>query len=156
MNPKDCFLLGIVFCLSLLAIWRWRQSLARKQMLTTIKMMASSTRKDIGGQSVEQCLDILNQDTTRSLVTNNAMVLTYKRQEFFFVEGTIACLLPTKSALGYRRQEAYFLIAIGQSAVRLLSEKEHVFRLMIGSTDLAAFSIFRWSDFVDELITEKP
>jgi hypothetical protein len=39
--------------------------------------------------------------------------------------------------------------------VWLLSDQEQVFRLIAGSTDLAAFSIYRWSDFVVALMSEK-
>jgi hypothetical protein len=52
-------------------------------------------------------------------------------------------------------QKACLLIAVGQPAVRLLSEDERVFRKITGSTELAAFSIFRWPDFVDMLTAER-
>jgi hypothetical protein len=48
-----------------------------------------------------------------------------------------------------------FLVAVGQCAVRLLSEHEHVFRRFTGSADLALFSIFRWAAFADMLLAER-
>jgi hypothetical protein len=85
------------------------------------------------------------------------MVLTYKGVEFFFVDGAIASL-----ASGVQWDHWYccfekgcFLIAVGQSAVKLLSDDGQMFRLIVGSTELAVFSVFRRSAFTEMLIKER-
>ena len=76
------------------------------------------------------------------------MVLMYKGQEWYFVDGGIAYTTPGRSGWSCNTEKGFFLVAIGQSAVRLLSEQGRIFRLITGSTELAVFSIYRWSQFV--------
>jgi len=83
------------------------------------------------------------------------MVLTYKDHDFFFVDGGIVYATACTHLLSYNQEKGFFLIAIGQSAVRLLTNEEHVFRRIMGSTELALFSIFRWSAFASMLTAEK-
>jgi len=111
-------------------------------------------RIKISGQPVEYWLNILNQDTTQPILAIDTMVLMYKGQYFFFVDGGV-CYWTVDKRPSYHLQKAFFLIAVGQSAVRLLSEQEQIFQRIAGSTELAAFSIFRWSDFAYILTAEK-
>ena len=117
--------------------------------------MAEKGPSEINGQSVEHWLNILNKDAPQPLVANDTVVLMYKGREFFFVDGGIAYTVPSKYGWSYRQEEAFFLVAVGQPAVRLLSERQEVFRFRMGSAELAAFSIFRWSDFTEMLMAEK-
>ena len=137
-----------------MAVWWW-QRLARNRFLATIRTMAEPGRNVIGGQSVEHWLEILNRDTARSLVAIDTLVLMYKGREWFFVNGGIFCRIPETNRVTYRTAKACFLVAVGETAVRLLAEQERVFRRIAGSADLAAFSIFRWPDFVAMLMAEK-
>jgi hypothetical protein len=137
----------------LFAMWRWRLCFVRRRFLATIRMVAQKERSEIGGQPVEYWLNILNQDRTDPIVAICTMTLTYEGQDYYFVDGGISYVLSDKRAY-YKMMEAFVLIAIGQSAVRLLAEQERVFRRICGSEDLAAFSVYRWSDFAKMLARE--
>jgi hypothetical protein len=158
MDPEDIrgvvgLLVFLIFCLW--GILSWRRGFARKRFLAAIKAMAKGGRNEINGQPVEHWLDVLNQGTAQPLVATVTMVLTYKGHEFFFIDGGISHFVPEEGGLSCRMQEACLLIAVGPPAVRLLSEDERVFRKITGSTELAVFSIFRWSDFSYMLTAEK-
>jgi hypothetical protein len=153
MIPKYVLPVAFLLVLCLLVVWWWRQILARKRFLAAIKAMADGGRNEISGQPVEHWLDILNQDATQNIAAMDTMVLTYKGQEFFFVDALLGYVTGGKSS--YQTEKACLLIAVGQPAVRLLSEDECVFRKITGSTELAAFSIFRWSDFAYMLMAER-
>jgi hypothetical protein len=159
MDSKDIsglFWLVVFLMFCLWGILSWQRGLARKRFLAAIKTLAKGGRHEIGGQPVEHWLDILNRGTAQSLVAINTMVLTYKGHKFFFIDGGINYIAQGKwSPYYYRRQKTCLLVAVGEPAVRLLSEDERVFHKMTGSTELAAFSIFRWSEFSCMLMAEK-
>lgn len=146
--------LVVLLPLCLFAVWWWRQGRARNRLVATIKRMAESGRNEISGQPVEYWLNILNQEATYPIAATDTMVLQYKGQEFFFVDGGIIYIAPGKSAC-YSLRKVCILGSVGQSGVELLTEQSRVFRFMTGSAELAAFSIFRWSEFVDMLMIEK-
>jgi hypothetical protein len=125
-------------------------------MVATVKAMAERGRNEINGQPVEYWLNILNQDATNAIVATDTMVLTYRGQEFFFVLGGVAYWGPPSNAgCSCSLAKACFLVAVGESAVRLLSDQGQIFRLITGSAELAAYSIFRWSAFANMLTAEK-
>ena len=155
MTPKYVQLVAVLLALCTLVVWMWRQGLARKRFVATIKTMAMRGRNEINGQPVEYWLNILNQDTTQPVIAIDTMVLMYKGCEFFFVDGGLPYIAFGKGGLSRQLEKACLLIAVGQSAVRLLSEQEQVFRLITGSAELAVFSIYRWSDFTNMLMAEK-
>lgn len=49
----------------------------------------------------------------------------------------------------------FYLVAVGRSAVELLADQDRVVRRIAGSTEVAAFSIFRLSDCAAMLAEEK-
>jgi hypothetical protein len=153
--PKYINLVGFLLVLCLLAVWLWQQRHARKRFVATIKTMAERGRYEINGQPVEYWLNILNQNTTQPLIAIDTMVLTYKGREFFFIDGGISYTAFGKGGLSCHLEKACLLVAVSQSAVNLLANQEQVFRLITGSTELAAFSVFRWSDFTEMLMAEK-
>ena len=110
--------------------------------------------KSTGSRS-NHWLDILNQDSAYRIIAGDTMVLMYKGREWFFVDGGIGYVSAGKGAVSYGLEKACVLIAVGQSAVGVLSEQKEVFRLISGSAELAAFSVFRWSDFVYMLMAER-
>lgn len=143
----------LLFCLVLcpFAVRSWQLHLARKRMVRIVNEVAQRDRNVIRGQPVEYWLNILNQnDAQRIVVVLHTAVLTYRGHEYFFVDGT------TRHAASSLRPHdmhgrAFFLVAVDQSAVRLLSQEEHLFRLITGSTQLAVFSISRWPEFTNIL-----
>jgi hypothetical protein len=151
---KRVGLLLFVVPLFFFSMWSWWQHFARKRLLASIKTMAEKERSEIGGQPVEHWLNILNQDRTEPIVAGDTMVLTYKGQDYFFVDAGITYVIPSNRAI-CKIMKAFILVAIGQSAVRLLSEQDRVFRRICGSAELAAFSVYRWSDFAKMLAREK-
>ena len=136
-----------------LAVWWWWQDLARKRFVARIKTMAERGRDEIDGQSVNHYLDILNRDTAQALIAIDTIVVMYKGQQLFFVNGTIGYMTACKNP--WRVSKLCFAVAVGQAVVRLLSEQELILRRITGSSELAAFSVRRWSDFVFMLMTEK-
>jgi len=155
VNRKYIVLLGFLIVGCLITFRLWRQFVARRRMLTTIKSMAETGRNEINGHPVEYWLKILNQDAHQPLIANDTIVLIYQGQEFFFVDGRIAYTIQSRYNWTCNLKEACFLIAIGESAARLLSENEQVFRLIMGSEKLAAYSIFRRSAFTEMLMAGK-
>ena len=147
-----CLCALLVPC-SFLVIWWWQRR-AREQFWETIEAMAEKERDEIGGESVEHWLNLLNRGRAQPLVASDAMVLIYQGREWFFVDGGIMFLGAGKHPT-YETMKAFFLVAIGPSAVQSLAEQEGVFRLITGSTELAAFSVYRWSDFVEMLVAER-
>jgi hypothetical protein len=154
MTPNSIaeLVLGILFLV--FAVSCWRGSRARKRLVAIIKAAAVGRRNEIDGRSLEQCLDILNQGATQSLVASDAVVVIYEGREVFFVDGTIGYLAPSTNSWKYTRKNLCFIVAIGRSAVKFLSEQEQVFRMINGSTELAAFSIFRPSEFANVLMEQ--
>jgi hypothetical protein len=134
------------------AIWAWRKSFARKRHLAAIKSVSEIGQNEIAGQPFEYWLNILNQDRSQPIIPYDTFVLKYKGQEFFFIDGAIDYIA---SAKDYKSQKSFFLIAVGQSAVELLSAEEPVFRLITGAAELAVFSIYRLSDFAYMLMAER-
>ena len=128
------------------------QGHVRKRFVATIQGMAEKGRSEIDDQPAEHWLHILIQDANTLLVAMNSMVLRYEGREWFFVRGEIGY---RSSEGSYDMHEEFFLVAIGHSAVTLLSEQERVFRRITGSTELAAFSILRCRDFTSLLRTER-
>jgi hypothetical protein len=155
MIPQYTIPVGFLLILCFFVAWWWRQRVVRKRIVEAVKAMAESGRNEISGQPVEYWLNILNQDTTQPIIPTDTMVLIYKGQEYFFIDGGIAYWAQGKCTCSYALQKAFFLVAVGQSAVRLLSQQEQAFRLITGSTELAAFSVFRWSAFAYIVMTEK-
>jgi hypothetical protein len=154
INGVFWLIVFLMFCLWGALSW-WR-GFARKRFLAAIKAMGKGGRHEIGGQPVEHWLDILNRGMAQSLVATSTMVLTYRGHKFFFIDGGINYIAQGKwSPYFCRGQKTCLLIAVGEPAVRLLSEDERVFRKITGSTELAAFSVFRWSDFSYMLTAEK-
>ena len=146
---SDGLLLALCFVFVVVPVWRGR---ARKRFMAIIQSMAEKGRSEIDGHPVDYWLNILNQDTNWPLVVIDSVVLAFEGREWFFVDGRI----PYRTARGGCLQEkGLFLIAVGPSAVGLLSEQERVFRRIAGSTELAVFSIFRWRDFLYLLKTER-
>ena len=144
-----------LLCLLLLFVVWWWQRLARMRFLTDIRSMDEKGRSEIDGLTAQHWLDILNQDAAHTLVAVDTMVMIFKGREWFFVDGTVGFPRPGATRPHWGTMEGYFLIAIGKSAVQLLAEHESVFRLVAGSAELAAFSIFQWSEFVEMLIMER-
>ena len=155
MIEKTIVRIVVFLIFGALMLWLYRQRLARKRFVATVKTMAENDQIEIDGQSVEHWLNILNQDENQTLLANDTVVLKYKGREFFFVNGEISYLYYDLKNTSSKRMKSCFLIAVDRSAVWLLSDQEQVFRLIAGSTDLAAFSIYRWSDFVVALMSEK-
>lgn len=153
MNAMNIILLVLLL---VLAVWWWWQSLARKRWVARVRTMVERGRDEIGGQSIEHCLDILNQNAPQALIASDAMVLKYKGREFFFVNGEITFVRPDRRTC-WRCEllNRHFLVAVGQSAVRLLSEQEQLFGLIAGSSELAAFYVRRWSAFADMLMKDR-
>ena len=130
-----------------LLLWQWRQSITRERFAETIKTMAERGRDEISGHTVEYWLNIINSDTTQPIVVTETMVLRYKGREFFFVDGGISYTYAGKNHPAYGLEKGFFLVVVDKSAVNLLFEQGRVFRRIAGTADLAAYSIFRWSDF---------
>ena len=154
MTQKHFETLVCLLILCLLGIWWWRQSRARKRFAQTIKMMNKEGVNEIAGQPVEYWLDLLNQDFPQPITAIDTMVLTYKGHDFFFIDGRIPYIATTSGAY-WSQQKAFLLIAVEESAARLLSRESALFRRIDTSTEVAAFSIYRWSDFSDRLKTPK-
>ena len=126
----------------------WRRG-ARKRLLATVKAMALGGRTEIDGQPVEHWLGVLNRASPYPIIAYETVVLVFKGRELFFLFGAIPYTIPSADHYSYQTENGLFLVAVGQPAVRLLSEHQHVFRHISGSTELAAFSIFRWQEFLE-------
>jgi hypothetical protein len=148
-------MIAFAVVVSFLLTSRRRYALARGRLTARMKTMAEGGRNEIGGQSVEHWLSMLNQDSPQGLVATDSVVFTYKGQDLFFVNGTIGCLTPGGNRWVYKTKEICFLVAVGYAAVGLLSEQRQALRLISGSTELAAFSIFRFLDFAVLLREER-
>lgn len=159
LDPASSRLVFVILCLMLcycLAQWL-RLSRARKRLVSTVARMAEAGRVEIGGQPVEHWLSVLNKNSSWPIAPVNATVLTYQGHNFFFIDGMIVGTMPISRAYSNPFHSALLLLAVGRSAVSLLSAQNHVFRRLSGSADLAVFSIFRWSHFADMLDTiEEP
>jgi hypothetical protein len=154
MIQKHVPLLLVLSILGLFVLWGWWQRIARKRFVAEVKTMAESDKTEIDGQPVDYWLDILNRDSPPILAAIETMVLTYKGQNYFFVHGTTCYIIYNlKNSTGYSMKSC-FLIAVGEPAVELLFEEQPVFRKITGSTELAAFSIYQWSEFVRMLEME--
>ncbi len=136
----------------LLPVWFQRQSRMRhKRVVAIARAIADKGRSEINGQPAEYWLSILNEDATWPIRAYDAMVLTYKGVDFFFVDGAIVSWAGPGLATGWRChcENSCFLVAVGQAAVRLLLEQSQVFGLVAGSMELAVFSILRPSNFTE-------
>jgi hypothetical protein len=156
-RPETPFaiLIGFAVLFFLSAVAKLRQNLAREKMMATVKRKARRRRTEIGGQPVEYWLELLNQEAAQPIIATETMVLMYQGQEFFFVVGGIYHLVNEKSSSWKSElNEGCFLIAVGESAVRLLSEQKRVFRLITGSTELAIFAVFRQAAFTQMLVKD--
>jgi hypothetical protein len=142
------------------AVSFWRQSRIRKRMIAMVKLMVEKGKNEIGGHSIDHWLHSLNQDWSDPVIACATTVLRYKAHEFLFVDGGIAYrtgCYHCGGALtsGCHVENACFLVAVGQSAARALSQEEQVFRLTAGTPELAIFSVFRWSAFTKMLTAER-
>ena len=139
----------ITFFMSLGFLWESRQRYARSRARLTawMKRMAVVGRAEIGGHPVEHWLTKLNRSSPQGLVARDSVVFVLSREELFFVNGTLGCLTPSANKWAYKAKETCFLVGVGEAAVTLLSEHGNEFRLITGSAELAAFSIFRLSAF---------
>jgi hypothetical protein len=138
----------IAFVMFLGFLWESRQRYARsrERLTATMKRLAVAGRSEIAGQPVEHWLNVLNQDSPQDLFAVDSAVFIYHGQELFFVNGTIGGPAAQNRCV-YRVRRLCFLVAVGRPAVTLLSQQGQVLRLVSGSAELAAFSIFRLSDF---------
>jgi hypothetical protein len=150
MNTKLIVPIAFLILVCLFLVWEWYQTIVRKRYLATIKAMAESERNDICGKPMEYWLNILNQDRPQPIVAVEAMVLMYRGLDYFFIDGGIGYLSRT-----WRLEKAFFLIAVSRPAVDILSEQKQVFRLIAGSSEMAAFSIYLWTAFTQMLKEEK-
>jgi hypothetical protein len=130
-------------------LWESRQRYARSRAMLTARMkkLAVVGRAEIGGRPIEHWLRILNDCSSQGLIAAESIVFFYKGQELFFASGTLGCLTPLTNKWGYTTKGLCFVVAVGEAAVTLLSEHGNEFRLITGSAELAAFSIFRLSAF---------
>jgi hypothetical protein len=119
-----------------------------------VKTIAETGRDEIDGQPVDYWLEILNQDSPPVLSAKESMVLSFAGRDYFFVSGKVVYLVYNLkgSSSGYSMRSC-FLIAVGEAAVGFLSKEETIFRKIAGTDDLAAFSIYRWPDFLRQART---
>ena len=112
-------------------------------------------QEKIGERSAEHWLNILNRNAEWTIAITYTMFLRYEGHDYFFVSGQFNQVIYSHSGLPETRN-AFFLVAIGKPAVQILSDQDHLFRKISGSEELAAFSIYRWSEFTDALIRKGP
>ena len=153
MSPAYFLLAYLILVGFVIVLWR-HQILAVSDLWRESKHWPRAAGMKLTAQPVDYWLEILNQGANQELIAYDTMVLRYMGQEFFFVNGGIAYITFSNDG-NCNLMKSCFLIAVDQLAVRILSEQEPIFRLIRGTTELAAFSIYRWSDFVTMLMREK-
>lgn len=153
-NPHGSPLGGLAILLLFLwfGLTAWRHRRSQQRLLAIVEDIAERGGNVVGGHSLEHWLDVLNQDGRQALTASEAFVFKYKGQELYFVDGRLAHL--ESSYYTNKVQNLFFLVAVGQSAVTLLSDHEHMLRKIAGSEELAAFSVFRVSRFAAMLSAE--
>jgi hypothetical protein len=123
-------------------------------MLAKVKALAKHGRDDVCGRPAEHWLNLLNHEASQTIYAYDTFVLAYEGQEFLFVDGGLAYALQNGHGWTCSRERACILIAVGRPAVALLSENARLFRIVTGSTELVAFTIFRSSAFAAALNPE--
>ena len=152
MDIPAIIILFVVFLVIYFPLAKWLSLwFAQKRMEKTVMKMAKD-QEVIGGQLIEYWLDILNLNAERTVGMTYAKVLMYGEYSYFFVSGSLGIFIPNFPRVENLSRKAFFLIAIGSPAVQVLANQEHLFRRISGSDELAAFSIYRWSEFTDALI----
>ena len=112
--------------------------------------MAKKGLDEIGGQKVEKWLDLLNHDSPYTLAADDTVVVRYKGEDLFFIDGTIGCRLGGPP--NYICLSRVSFLQSASHAVKLLSEQEQLFGKIAGSSDLAAFGVrqvFRFCGYTD-------
>ncbi|MBN1910938.1 MAG: hypothetical protein JW818_14425 [Pirellulales bacterium] len=150
MHPDPIGFIVALLIFAALAVWFWQQARARKRFAATIMRLSRSGCDMVGGKPVDYWLDVLNQDTTQPIYAISTTVLMYREHDFFFVDGQLMCWTGGKGC-ACQMTPGFFLVAVGQSAVSLLAEQEHIFRHITGSTELAIFSVYQWARFARSL-----
>jgi hypothetical protein len=147
--------LVLVLTCASMAVWWLRSKVLQTEFAAMVKAMAEKGLDEIGGQKVEKWLDLLNHDSPYTLAADDTVVVRYKGEDLFFIEGAIGYDHGLNGRHRYSFDKSCFLLAVSSPAVRFLSDQEQLFGKIAGSSDLAAFGIRRYSDFVTTLISER-
>ena len=150
-NEIQPIIMLLMFCLFLCitTFFYWRSNFVPQRMLRLVKNVAGKTQTKICGQPVEHWISILKQNTKVFYYVFNTVVINYQGHSFIFIDAAI----PSTIRRGFTRK--CFLVAVGSPAIKVLSDQEHLFHLFASTTELAAFSIFRHSDFINALSKER-
>jgi hypothetical protein len=151
--PKSLIVLAVVALWAFFPVYLQRSG--RRRFAEITRALAEKGRTEIEGRTAEDWMNILNRDAAATITAAETMVLVYKQREWFFVDGQIGHTLAYAGKGATNTQHAFFLLAVDESAVSLLAEEGAIFRHLVGSKDLAAYSIYHWSAFLCLVAAER-
>jgi hypothetical protein len=155
LNSRLIVFVGTIASMAILAILpAYFIRSGRRRFVSIIRAMSEKGRTDIDGQTAEHWVEILDQRGEGTIAVIETMVLIYGGREWFFVNGIISRATGGKSG-AVDTQSVCFLIAVGEPAVSFMAEQGDVFRLLVGSKGLAAYSVYHWSAFINLLTAER-
>ena len=134
--------------IGIFGIWGWRCKVAHTKRVLRLKSLADMERSAIGGQSLHQWLDILNRDSSQTLLAKSAGVLNILGHTVLLVDGQITyTTLGRFGAIG-GRSRMLFLIAADPEAINALKARRREFKWLNGTENYAALGIRRLDDVI--------